>query len=107
MWSTITRETKAAGVLGREQGASRSEALAMYSMNPTYLTFEEHDKGSINPGKLADLVVLSDDPLTCPEPAIKDVQVLATILGGDVVHGQLEDLPGEPVANHSQMESRP
>ncbi len=107
MWSTITRETKAAGVLGREQGATRREALEMYSINPSYLTFEEYDKGSITPGKLADLVVLSDDPLTCPEPAIKDVQVLATILGGDVVHGQLEDLPGEPVATHSELETPP
>jgi hypothetical protein len=66
MWSTVTRETRAAGVLGREQGATRAEALAMYSLNPSYLTFEEGLKGSITPGKLADLVVLSDDPLTCP-----------------------------------------
>jgi predicted amidohydrolase YtcJ len=108
MWSTITRETRAAGVLGREQGATRAEALRMYSINPSYLTFEEHVKGSIEPGKLADLVVLSDDPLTCPEPAIKDLQILATILGGNLVHGQLEDFPsGGPATTHSELESHP
>lgn len=107
IWSSITRQTRAAGVLGREQGVTRDEALEMYSINPSYLTFEEHVKGSIEPGKLADLIVLSDDPLTCPEAAIKDLQVLATVLGGNVVYGQLEDLPGEPVATYPELESRP
>ncbi|MHB8618871.1 MAG: amidohydrolase [Chloroflexota bacterium] len=92
IWSSVTRQTKAAGVLGREQAASRREAIEMFTLNPAYLTFEEHDKGSIERGKLADMVLLSDDPLTCPEPEIKDIQPLATILGGHVVHGQLESL---------------
>ncbi len=105
IWSTVTRETKAAGVLGRSQAASRREALEMYSINPAYLTFEEQIKGSIEPGKLADLVVLSDDPLTCPETDIKDIQVLATVLGGNVVHGQLEDLSHDATSSHFPLES--
>jgi hypothetical protein len=92
IWSTVTRQTRSAGVLGREQAATRQEALRMFTANPPYLTFEEDRKGTLERGKLADLVVLSDDPLRCAEAEIKDVQVLATVLGGQVVHGQLEDL---------------
>jgi predicted amidohydrolase YtcJ len=92
IWSTVTRETRAAGVLGREQAATRQEALRMYTANPAFLTFEEHTKGSLERGKLADLVVLSADPLACPEPEIRDIVPLATMLGGAPVHGQLDDL---------------
>ena len=92
VWSTVSRETKAAGVLGPEQAATRREALQMYTVNPAFLTFEETTKGSIEAGKLADLVVLSDDPMHCPEPEIRDIRPLATVLGGKVVHGHLQDL---------------
>ena len=92
IWSTVTRETKAAGVLGREQAATRSEALRMYTANPPLLTFEEQVKGSLEVGKLADLVVVSADPLVCPESEIKSIRPLCTLFGGEVVHGQLEDL---------------
>jgi hypothetical protein len=58
----------------------------MYTLNGAYLTFEEDMKGSIEPGKLADLVVLDGDPLTCPEDEIKDLPVVSTVLGGRVTH---------------------
>ena len=90
IWSSVTRQTRAAGVLGREQAVSRREAVAMYTANPPYLTFEEQRKGSLEPGKLADLVVLGGDPLECPEEAIKDLEVVATISGGQLVYGELE-----------------
>jgi predicted amidohydrolase YtcJ len=92
IWSTTTRQTRTAGVLGREQAASRKEAVRMYAANPPYLTFEENDKGTLEPGKLADLVVLSDDPLRCAEAEIRELQVLATVVNGRVVDGQLDDL---------------
>jgi predicted amidohydrolase YtcJ len=92
IWSSITRQTRAAGVLGREQAANRQEALEMYTANPPYLTFEEKRKGTLEHGKLADLVVLSEDPMRCAEDEIKELHVLATVLGGQVVYGQLEDL---------------
>ena len=50
---------------------------------------EEKEKGSIEVGKLADLVVLSEDPLTAPEPRVRDASVLLTIVGGTVVHDVL------------------
>ena len=71
-------------------GSRRAEALRMATMGNAWLTMEERDKGSLEAGKLADLVVLSDDPLTCPEPRLRDAQVLMTIVGGRVVHDQLK-----------------
>jgi predicted amidohydrolase YtcJ len=92
IWSTVTRMTRAAGVLGHEQAATRQEAVAMYTANPPYLTFEEDVKGRLEPGKLADLVVLSEDPLRCEEEAIRNITVVATILEGKLVYGGLDGL---------------
>jgi predicted amidohydrolase YtcJ len=65
----------------------------MYTVAGAYLTFEEQHKGSLEPGKLADLVILDDDPLRVPESSIKDINVVATLVGGRVTHsdGQLFD----------------
>jgi predicted amidohydrolase YtcJ len=82
----VTRNTRLWGVLGPEQRISREEALRVMTVNNAYLTFEEDVKGSIEPGKLADLVILSDDILTVPEEKIRDIKVLATFLGGKIVY---------------------
>src|SRR6185436_20779346 len=50
IWSFVTRETRASGVVGPEQRVSREAALRMYTLNGAYLTFEEHIKGSLEPG---------------------------------------------------------
>jgi predicted amidohydrolase YtcJ len=50
------------------------------------LTFQEDDKGSIGSGKLADIAILSADPLTCPEDEIKDIEAETTIVGGRIVY---------------------
>jgi predicted amidohydrolase YtcJ len=92
-WSSmVTRQTKTAGVLGAEYATTRREAVEMYTINPPALTFEEHRKGSIEPGKLADVIVVSADPLSCPIDELEAIRPLATIVGGTVVYGQLEDL---------------
>ena len=57
-------------------------------MGNAWLTFEEDLKGSLEPGKLADLVVLSEDILTVPEKRIEQMSVLMTMVGGRVVHEQ-------------------
>jgi len=64
---------------------SAKEALAMYTINAAYASFEEGIKGSITQGKLADMVVLSHDPVKSPPEQIKDIQVEMTIIGGKVV----------------------
>jgi predicted amidohydrolase YtcJ len=58
----------------------------MYTANGPYLTFEEHLKGTLEPGKLADMIVLDTDPLTSPPEALLKTRVDLTILGGKVVY---------------------
>jgi predicted amidohydrolase YtcJ len=57
----------------------------MWTIDGAYNSFEEDRKGSIEPGKLADMVVISKDYLTCPEDEIKDIEALRTIVDGEVV----------------------
>jgi predicted amidohydrolase YtcJ len=84
--SLVTRQTLAAGVVGPDERVTRGEALYMYTLAGAYLTFEEHLKGSLEVGKLADVVVLEADPLTCAEADIPSIGVVATLVGGHVTH---------------------
>jgi predicted amidohydrolase YtcJ len=86
MYHFITRDTISDGVYGANQGISREEALRVYTINNARLTFEDNLKGSIEPGKLADLVVLSADYLTVPEKQIESLKALATMVGGRFVY---------------------
>lgn len=86
LYHFITRDTITGGVLGEDQRISREEAIRLATINNAWLTFEEHDKGSIEPGKLADFIVLAVDPLTAPATAVRDATVLMTVVGGRVVH---------------------
>jgi predicted amidohydrolase YtcJ len=86
----ITRDTITGGVLGGDQKISREQALRLATTNNAWLNMEERLKGSIEPGKFADLVILSEDPLTCPEPRLRDAKVLMTMVGGKVVAGSLQ-----------------
>ncbi|HKJ01799.1 MAG TPA: amidohydrolase family protein, partial [Longimicrobiales bacterium] len=69
-----------------DQRMSRMEALKSYTINAAYGAFEEDLKGSLTPGKLADITVLSQDILTVPEEQIPDTRVEMTIVGGEVVY---------------------
>ena len=80
-----TRDTISGGVLGADQRITRKEALQVETINNAFLTFEERIKGSIEPGKLADLVVLPDDILTCPDKELERMQVAMTMVGGKIV----------------------
>ena len=79
----VSRDTISGGVLGADQRISRKEALQLETINNAYLTFEERTKGSIEPGKLADLVVLPDDVLTVPAKQIEQMHVAMTMVGGN------------------------
>jgi predicted amidohydrolase YtcJ len=86
LYHFVTRDTISGGVLGADQRISRQEALRVATINNAYLTFEEQTKGSIEPGKLADLVVLPEDILTCPEKHIEQMRVALTMVGGHAVY---------------------
>ncbi len=85
MWTAVTRKMKDGAVLHPEERISREEALKMYTIWAAYLQFDDGKKGSIEPGKLADLVVIDRDYMTCPEDQIKAVEPVATIIGGKIV----------------------
>src|SRR5690348_2231304 len=86
MWMAVTRKMTDGQVLNPEQCISRAEALKMWTWNGAYLMFEEKEKGSIEPGKLADMVVIDKDFLHCPVDEIKDIEPLETIVGGKTVY---------------------
>jgi predicted amidohydrolase YtcJ len=73
-----------------EQKLTVAESIEAYTMGSAYAEFQEKEKGSITPGKLADFVVLSDDIFKIPPAAIKNVKIEATYLGGKLVYGGLE-----------------
>jgi predicted amidohydrolase YtcJ len=87
MWMAVTRKTASGAVLGPEQRITREEALKMWTWNSAYLSFDENIKGSIEPGKLADLVVASKDYLSCPVDEIREIEPLVTMVDGRVVYG--------------------
>ena len=82
----VRRDYKSQRVVGPKQALSRMEALRCATVNGAYLTFDEDKKGSLQAGKLADLAVLSADPLTVDENEIQNITSLLTMVGGKVVH---------------------
>ena len=89
LYHFVTRDTITGGVLGADQRVTRQQALRMATINNAWLNMEERTKGSIEPNKFADLVILNEDPLTCPEARLRDATVVTTIVGGKVVAGAL------------------
>jgi predicted amidohydrolase YtcJ len=81
----VTRQAESGQVLLPEERITPAQALVMYTTSAAYASFEENIKGSITPGKLADMVVLSDDPTRVPPEKTKDIKVEMTIIGGKVV----------------------
>jgi len=86
IYEAVTRRTRTGQVISPEEAVSVMDAIKIYTWNGAYLGKEEKIKGSIEPGKLADLVVLDRDILTVPPEEIKDIKVLMTIAGGRVVY---------------------
>ena len=87
IWAAVARKDEATGtVIVPEQKISREDALRSMTINGAYLSFDEHNRGSIELGKLADLVVLADDFMTIPEDDIKDLEVVMTMMDGQIVY---------------------
>lgn len=85
-YSTVSRRLKDGSVFFPEQRLTRIEALRSYTLDAAYAAFEEDVKGSLTPGKLADVVVLTKDILACPEEEITQAKVRYTIVGGRVAY---------------------
>ena len=85
-YAAVTRKLKDGTTFFADQKMTREEALRAYTLNGAYAAFEEGLKGSLTPGKLADITVLSRDILTCPEDDIPGTEVLYTIIGGKVLY---------------------
>ncbi|HEY7500205.1 MAG TPA: amidohydrolase [Vicinamibacterales bacterium] len=85
-YATVTRRTADGKVFYADQRMSRIEALRSYTINGAFAAFEESSKGSLKPGKYADIVVLSKDILTIPDAEIPNTRVAYTIVGGKVRH---------------------
>jgi predicted amidohydrolase YtcJ len=86
----VNRTSETGQDLGQSQAISVMDAIRVYTWNGAYITFEEDVKGSIEPGKLADMVVLDTDILTCDPDDIVKTKVLKTIIDGKLVY-QRED----------------
>ena len=84
--SCVTRTDSSGKAWGVEQKITVEDALRIYTLNGAYASFEENIKGSITQGKLADLVILSDDPTAVDPYAIKDISIERTIVGGNTVY---------------------
>jgi len=88
MWAMVNRQTPSGQVLGPDERISAEQALAAYTRNAAYQLGMEDDIGTLEVGKYADLTVLSANPLKVDADAIKDIAVMYTVLGGNVVEIQ-------------------
>ncbi|MFV0477540.1 MAG: amidohydrolase [Parahaliea sp.] len=86
LWSAVSRKTASEQVLGPEQRVSVEQALRALTIDAAYQYYEEHSRGSISVGKLADMVVLDANPLTVAPDDILNIQILETLVDGQVVY---------------------
>jgi predicted amidohydrolase YtcJ len=85
-YATVSRKLSDGTIFYPDQKMSRLDALRSYTLNNAYAAFEEDMKGSLTPGKLGDVTVLSKDIMTIPEDEIPTTEVLYTIVGGKVLY---------------------
>ena len=86
LWATVNRETRSGFILGPDQRATPMQALHAVTLGAAYQYFEEDRKGSITPGKQADLVILGTNPITSDPNTIKDIPVLETFSRGRSIY---------------------
>ncbi|WP_037065298.1 amidohydrolase [Pseudonocardia acaciae] len=86
MQSMVQRLTATGAVIGADERVDATTALRAYTLDAAWTAGEEHERGSLTPGKLADFVLLSDDPTAVDADRIGSIGVLATYVGGNAVH---------------------
>ena len=84
MWCAVNRVTPSGDVLGPDERISADQALRAATVDAAFQLRMDHEVGSIEAGKRADLAALSDDPCTVDPMAIRDIEVVGTVLGGTV-----------------------
>jgi predicted amidohydrolase YtcJ len=90
MATTLTRTTERGDDLGQDECLTREQAIRLYTISNAFLNYEEKTKGSLEPGKLGDLIVIDRDVLTCPAKDVAATKVIFTIVGGKVVYERKE-----------------
>jgi predicted amidohydrolase YtcJ len=85
-WFVDGRTVAGTPIRGPEETPDRMQALRFYTQGSAWFSFDEKTRGSLEPGKLADLAVLSADYLTVPAEKVGDIESVLTLLGGDVVY---------------------
>jgi len=85
-YCSVTRKMADGRVFFPDQRLTRQQALETYTINNAFAAFEEEIKGSLEPGKLADITVFSEDLMTIPDDEILNTEVIYTIIGGKVKH---------------------
>ncbi len=90
IYHMVTGRVASGAVMNAGQQISRMEALRLYTQGSAWHTFDDERLGSIEVGKLADLVVLSDDYLSVPEDEIRTLSSVLTIIDGRIVHTAAE-----------------
>ncbi|MGF3523136.1 MAG: amidohydrolase [Candidatus Bathyarchaeia archaeon] len=86
IWSAVTRETFGGTVVGSEESITVKEALRLHTIGSAYLAHQEESRGSIEEGKLADIVIWSDDPYSITADKLLDMRAETTIVGGKIVY---------------------
>lgn len=86
LWVAVSRTTERKDTHEPDEALTREQAIRLYTINNAYLHHEEKEKGSLEVGKLADLIVIDRDVLTCPVAELREVKVEYTVLGGKVVY---------------------
>jgi predicted amidohydrolase YtcJ len=86
IWCMVERKSRDGRVIYPDEKVSIMEGLRIYTMHSAFAGLEENIKGSIEPGKLADLIVLNKDPLTSPSDTLRDIEIDMTIVGGRIVY---------------------
>jgi predicted amidohydrolase YtcJ len=86
IWACVTRKTTEGKVFYGEERVTREQAIRMYTNGPAWMQFAEKERGSLEVGKYADLVVIDRDILTVPEGQIRAIEPVMTMVNGRVVY---------------------
>ena len=86
MYAAITRKSSSGQIVGPEEAIDIMEAIRVYTWNGAYLSKDEDRLGSIEPGKLADLIVIDRDITSVPPEELLEIEVLTTMADGNIVY---------------------